>query len=68
MQLLWNMVTDFTEYFKNSIKGKYDPRRSNVINKEVPGGAQIKLMFSKLYEEYVKKDYKATSDYSDRDI
>lgn len=32
IHLLWNMLTDFTENFKNLIRGKYDSRRSAKIN------------------------------------
>jgi dynamin 1-like protein len=27
-QLLWNMITDFCETYKNTIRGKYDRRRN----------------------------------------
>ncbi len=27
LHLIWNMITDFTENFKNSIRGKYDSKR-----------------------------------------
>ena len=37
------MITDFTENFKNTIKGKYDPSRK-CINSELSGGAVIKMM------------------------
>lgn len=52
MQLIWTMITDFTENFKNTIKGKYDQRRSN-INTELSGGAVIKMMFNELYEDFI---------------
>eukprot|EP01016_Furgasonia_blochmanni_P039369 TRINITY_DN4881_c0_g2_i13.p1 TRINITY_DN4881_c0_g2~~TRINITY_DN4881_c0_g2_i13.p1 ORF type:complete len:725 (+),score=184.79 TRINITY_DN4881_c0_g2_i13:160-2334(+) len=68
MQLLWNMITDFTENFKNSIRGKYDSKRSQRVNKDMSGGAMIKLMFNDLYEDYSKGDFRATNDYSDKDI
>lgn len=32
IHFLWNKVTDFTENFKNEIKGKYDGRRNVKIN------------------------------------
>ena len=43
MQLIWTMITDFTENFKNSIKGKYDSRRTE-IQQELSAGAVIKMM------------------------
>jgi hypothetical protein len=27
MQLLWNMITDFIQTYKNTISGKYDAKR-----------------------------------------
>jgi len=27
LHLVWNMITDYTENFKNSIRGKYDSKR-----------------------------------------
>jgi len=32
MQMIWNMITDFSENFKNSIRGKYDAKRSTNLN------------------------------------
>lgn len=52
MQLIWTMITEFTENFKNTIKGKYDPRRANV-HTELSGGAVIKMMFNELYEDFI---------------
>lgn len=51
--LIWKMITDFTENFKNSIKGKYDARRSTNVNQDLSGGAVIKNMFSELFEEWL---------------
>lgn len=67
MQLIWTMITDFTENFKNTIKGKYDQRRTN-INSELSGGAVIKMMFNELYEDFIQKGYRATREYTDKDI
>jgi len=50
--LLWNIVTDFTENFKNAIRGKYDGKRNTKINQEISGGAMIKSMFNDLLKEY----------------
>lgn len=47
------MLTDFTENFKNSIKGKYDAKRSNVFNNELSGGAVVKMMFNELFEDWL---------------
>ncbi len=68
MQLLWNMITDFTENFKNAIRGKYDGKRNTKINQEISGGAMIKSMFNDLLKEFSGQDYRATNDYKDKDI
>ena len=54
MQLLWNMITDFIQTYKNTISGKYDNKRySNQVGAgkgfELSGGAKIKMNFYKLY-------------------
>lgn len=60
---LMNMITDFTNSFKNTIAGKY------VANsKAVGAGAKIKEEFKKLYEEFIVGDYKCSKDYSDKEI
>ena len=69
MHLIWNMVTDFTETFKNQIRGKYEGKRSvKYDSSDLSGGAIIKLMFNELYEEFVTKNYKATQTYTDKEI
>lgn len=68
LQLIWNMITDFTENFKNSIRGKYDSRRTTNLNQELSGGAIIKMMFNELYEEHAHSKFKATKEYNDKDI
>jgi dynamin 1-like protein len=67
VQLLWTMVTNFFEIFKNNIRGKYDRRTSSRIAKDLQGGLQIKQSFHKLLKEFTG-DYTATRDYSDADI
>lgn len=58
MHLLWNMVTEFVQAYKNQIQGKYDARRvqpsggSGPQRAELSGGARIKMGFYKLYGEY----------------
>jgi len=66
MQLLWNMINDFTENFKNTLKGKYDGRRPAKLNDEISGGAKIKSMFHTLYSDFYKKY--PSEVYSDKDI
>lgn len=67
LQLLWNMVTDFIELFKNTIRGKYDKRANTRITKDLVGGATIKLSFNSLLQDYAE-NYQATKDYTDEDI
>ena len=64
--LLWNMVTEFINEFKNSINGKQD-RKVKVTEKEIRGGAKIKSFFEELLRDY-SHGYKATQDYTDQDI
>jgi hypothetical protein len=68
IHLLWKMITNFTENFKNSIRGKYDGSRSVKVNKELSGGAIIKVQFNKLFENFTKGEKPATNEYSDKDI
>lgn len=67
MHLIFNMITEYSEQFKNSITGKYDSMRSQQVT-ELSGGAMIKMMFNDLFEDFVQKGYKATKDYNDKDI
>jgi GTP-binding protein EngB required for normal cell division len=67
LQLLWNMVTDFCELFKNTIRGKFDKRGNSRVTKDLAGGAHIKVTFNNLLGDFAG-DYKATGDYSDDDI
>jgi GTP-binding protein EngB required for normal cell division len=66
MQLLWNMIMDFTENFKNTLKGKYDGRRLAKLTDDISGGAKIKQMFHCLYSDLYKKN--PSEGYSDKDI
>ena len=68
MHLLWNMITEFVQGYKNQIQGKYDARRPNPtgtgpVRAELSGGARIKMGFYKLYGEY--DSFNATQEYSD---
>lgn len=67
LQLLWNMVTDFIELFKNTIRGKYDRRANTRITRDLVGGATIKLSFNSLLQDY-SDNYQATRDFTDEDI
>ncbi len=69
MHLLWNMVTEFVQTYKNQIQGKYDARRANPtsnggpVRAELSGGARIKMNFYKLYGEFT--EFNATQEYND---
>lgn len=66
MQLIWNMITDLVENFKNNIKGKYDPKRNARVSNDISGGAKIKQFFGELYEEF--NGLQPTEHYSDEQI
>ena len=69
MQVLWNMITDFIQTYKNTISGKYDNKRimnSGAAKADLSGGAKIKMSFYNLYTEY--HDFKACSEYNDMHI
>lgn len=66
--VLWTMVTQFVQTFKNQIGGKYDPNNRVKGQKgpqrmELSGGAKIKMGFYKLYSDL--DAMKATQEYSD---
>ena len=68
MHLFWNMITDFTENYKNTIRGRYDGKNTKKVEEELSGGAMVKKMFNELYDEYLSEKFRATNRYSDRDI
>jgi len=53
MNLLWHIISDFSENYKNQIRGKYDGKKRININQEISGGAVIKQMFNDLYREFI---------------
>lgn len=69
--LLWNMVTEFINEFNIVMTGKQDSKKYQSTSlqplKEIKGGARIKEIFEKLYEDYTR-NFKATEDYTDGDI
>ena len=71
VQLMWTMITDYCEMFKNSIRGKYDRKLSNYLtshNKEfaTSGGSRIRNSFNEFLSEYDEK--KITSETTDDEI
>ena len=52
MQVLWSMITDLIQTYKNTISGKYDNKRygsSGTKSDGLSGGAKIKMNFYNLY-------------------
>lgn len=41
-QLLWNMINDYCEVYKNTIRGKYDRRQKAKVVKDLQGGQYIR--------------------------
>lgn len=67
MQLLWNMVTEFVQAYKNTIGGRLIKTFSQKDKVGMSGGAKIKEYYGHLYEEFSER-FKATDDYTDNDI
>ena len=65
LNVLWNMLSEYCETYKNVLKGKYDSKRLNYVKEE--GGHIVKSMLKGLLDDY-SGDYKATKDYSDEYI
>ena len=65
MSLLWTMLNEYCDLFRNVLKGKYDNKRLAFLKDE--GGYKIKMLFKKLLNDYID-DYKATAAYTDENI
>ena len=65
-RLLWDKITQFTENYKNYIRGKYDGKRGQGLSKELSGGAKIKAMYLDIYKDLLGK--RPTARYKDSDI
>ena len=65
MSLLWNMINEYCDAFKNVLQGKYNNKRLNFLEGE--GGFKIKVLYKKLLEEFTG-NYKATAGYTDENI
>ena len=65
MSMLWNMINEYCDIFRNILKGKYDNKRLSFLKEE--GGFKIKILYKKLLEEFTG-DYKATAGYTDENI
>ena len=65
INLLWNMLSEYCDTYKNILKGKYDSKRYDYIKDE--GGYKIKGFFKELLNEFTG-NYNPTKDYQDNDI
>lgn len=68
VQLLWNMITEFIQTYKNTISGRFDKKRvmGSSQKQELSGGAKIKIGFYNLYQDF--DGFKACSEYNDMHI
>jgi len=65
MSLLWTMLNEYCDIFRNVLKGKYDNKRLAFLKDE--GGYKIKILYKKLLEDFTG-DFKATAGYTDENI
>jgi dynamin 1-like protein len=62
LNLLWNMLSEYCDTFRNVLKGKYDLKKHSYIKDE--GGYKIKALYKELITDFTG-DYKATAGYKD---
>ena len=65
MSLLWNMINEYCDIFRNILQGKCTNKRLAFLEGE--GGFKIKILYKKLLDEFTG-DYKATAGYTDENI
>lgn len=68
-QLMWTMISDFCELYRNTIRGKYDKRLSLYLDSEPQsgcGGAHIRGIFNNLLKELAAES--STNAMSDAEI
>jgi GTP-binding protein EngB required for normal cell division len=65
LSLMWNMLNEFCDIYRNVLSGKYDEKRLSFLKDE--GGYRIKILFKNLLEKFTK-DYRCTKGYTDKDI
>ena len=66
MSLLWNMINEYCDIFRNILQGRYSNKRLSFLEGE--GGFRIKKFFKDLLVEFTREDYKATKEYDDEKI
>ena len=62
--LLWNMIKEYCDLFRNILQGKYN-NKLHFLDGE--GGYKINMLYKKLLEEFAG-DYKATGEYTDENL
>ena len=65
LSLMWNMLNEFCDIYRNVLGGKYDEKRLSFLKDE--GGYRIKILFKNLLEKFTR-DYRCTIGYTDTDI
>jgi vacuolar protein sorting-associated protein 1 len=61
LNLLWNLLSEYCDCYKNILRGKYDSKRLAKFKDE--GGYKIKRLFIDLLNNFSNNDYRATSAY-----
>jgi vacuolar protein sorting-associated protein 1 len=62
LNLLWNLLSEYCDCYKNILRGKYDSKRLAKFKDE--GGYKIKKHFIDLLSTYSDNNYKATETYT----
>ena len=68
-QLIWTMITDYCDIFKNTIRGKFDRRLQTYLTSggsQMSGGAQIRQIFNNFLQDF--EDKRVTEKMSDDEI
>jgi len=69
-QLMWTMITDYSEMFKNTIRGSYDRKLQRYLTSGSSGveggGSRIRSIMNDFLAEYM--EHSITSDMQDSDI
>ena len=56
LHMVWAMIYDFVQGYKNQISGKFDAKRKVVMSgpgaNTLSGGSRIKMQFYKLYKDF----------------
>lgn len=70
VQLMWTMITDYCEMFKNTIRGKYDRKLQrymvNSSDASMSGGARVRGIMNEFLGDYA--DVSITQEMSEDDI